>query len=209
MTTVLRSSTAAPKAGMNKELLSLDINTEPPTEDEILKAVKTLKNGRSPGDDRITVEMLKCSMDTCVTYWKDFFGTIWTTAKLPSEWRHSTLVKLFKKGDATLCNNWRGISLLSIPGKLLSHIILSRIQRHLNEYLRDEQHGFRPNRSCTDLIFTLRMLTEESCEWRNKLYMIFIDFEKAFDSLDRQSLWKLLRHFGIPDVICKSHHGDV
>ena len=140
-------------------------------------------------------------MDTCVTYWKDLFGTIWTTAKLPSEWRHSTLVKLFKKGDATLCNNWRGISLLSIPGKLLSHVILFRIQRHLNDYLRDEQHGFRTNLYCTDLIFTLRMLTEESCEWRNKLYMIFIDFEMAFDSLNRQSLWKLLHHYGIPDTI--------
>ncbi|XP_065568786.1 uncharacterized protein LOC136032404 [Artemia franciscana] len=63
--------------------ISLDINTEPPTEDELLKAVKKLKNGRSPGDGRITAEMLKCTMDTCVTYWKDFFGTIWTTAKLP------------------------------------------------------------------------------------------------------------------------------
>ncbi|XP_065584183.1 uncharacterized protein LOC136043182 [Artemia franciscana] len=140
------------------------------------------QNSRSPGDDRITTEMLKCSMDTCVTYWKDFLGTIWTTSKLPSEWYHSTLVKLFKKGDATLCNNRRDISFLSIPGGLLSHIIVSQIQHHLDEYLRDEQHGFQPNHSCTDLVFTLRMPTEERCEWCNKLYMISIDFEKAFDS---------------------------
>ncbi|XP_065564306.1 uncharacterized protein LOC136029729 [Artemia franciscana] len=129
-------------------------------------------------------------MDTCVIYWKDFFGTIWITVKSPSEWRHSTLVKLFKKGNTKLCNNWRGISLLMVPGKLLS-----------DEYLRDEQHGFRPNRSCTDLLFTLQMLTEESCEWCNKLYMIFIDIKKALNSLDHQSLWKLLCHYGIPEII--------
>ena len=129
----------------------------------------------------MTTSWQKCFMDTCVTYWNDFFLTIQTTAKAPSEWRHSILVKLFKKGNTMLCNNWQGISLLLIPGKLLSHIILSQIKGHLDEYLHDEQHGFHQTTFCTDLIFTPQMLTEESCKWYNKLYMIFIHFEKVFD----------------------------
>ena len=130
--------------------ISLDINTRSPRLKTKFwrqsKSWKTQITRRRPHHGR-NAEMLVWTPVSPIG--KTSFGTIWTTAKLPSEWHHSTLVKLFKKGDATLCNNWRGISLLSIPGKLLSHIILSRIQRHLDEYLRDEQHGFRPNRSCT------------------------------------------------------------
>jgi len=85
-------------------------------------------------------------------------------------------VKLFKKGDTMLCNNRLGITLLLIPGKLLPHIILSQIQHHLKEYLLEEQHEFHPNHSCMNLIFTLQMLMKESHKWRNKLYMIFIDW---------------------------------
>ena len=130
--------------------------------------------------------------------------------KIPSEYprNHSTFVKLSRRAMPSSVNNWRGISLLSIPGKLLSHIILSRIY-HLDEYPRDGHHGFSENCSCTDLIFTPRMLTEESCEWHNKFYMIFIDFEKAFDSLDHQSLSKFFSPLRYPRYHSKSHHGDV
>ena len=71
-----------------------------------------------------------------------------------------------------------------------SHFILKRIQNELNKQLRDEQHGFCPNRSCTDLIFTFRVLAEECRQWSSRLYMILIDFEKTFDSVDWASLWK-------------------
>jgi len=67
--------------------------------------------------------------------------------------------------------------------------------------LRDEQAGFRQNRSCTDQIATLRIIVEQSLEWNSPLYINFIDYEKAFDSVDRETLWKLLRHYGIPEKI--------
>ena len=63
------------------------------------------------------------------------------------------------------------------------------------------QAGFRKERSCTDQIVTLRIILEQSAEWNTPLYINFVDFEKAFDSLDRDSLWKLLRHYGVPDKI--------
>ena len=64
--------------------------------------------------------------------------------------------------------------------------------------LRDQQAGFRQNRSCLDQIATLRIIVEQSLEWNSSLYVNFVDYEKAFDSVDRKTLWKLLRHYGVP-----------
>ena len=120
---------------------------------------------------------------------------------MPSDWTKGTINKLFKKGDALVCGNWRGSNIMSIPSKLLSIIILQRLQQKLDQHLRDEQHGFRPGRSCADLIFTVRMVVEDSKEWYKKLYLLFIDLEKAFDSVDRKILWKILKYYGIPPKI--------
>ena len=109
------------------------------------------------------------------------------------------------------CSNYRGISLLSVPGKIFNRVILNRLKNAVDPRLRDNQAGFRRNRSCTDQIATLRIILEQSLEWRTPLYVNFIDYEKAFDSVDRNSLWKLLRHYGIPEkivsLIRKSYEG--
>ncbi|VDP46563.1 unnamed protein product [Schistosoma curassoni] len=70
----------------------------------------------------------------------------------------------------------------------------------VNAQLRDHQAGFRKDRSCTNQIATLRIIIEQSIEWNSSLY-INIDYEKAFDRVDRRTLWKLLRHYGIPEKI--------
>ncbi|VDP08500.1 unnamed protein product [Schistosoma mattheei] len=67
--------------------------------------------------------------------------------------------------------------------------------------LRDQQAGFRRGRSCTDRIATLRIIVEQSIEWNSSLYINFIDYEKAYDSVDRRTLWKLLRHYRVPEKI--------
>ena len=71
----------------------------------------------------------------------------------------------------------------------------------VDKTLRDEQAGFRPNRSCTDQIPTLRIIVEQSVEWQSSLYINFIDFDKAFDSVNREGMWQLMRHYGIPSKI--------
>ncbi|VDP65291.1 unnamed protein product [Schistosoma curassoni] len=67
--------------------------------------------------------------------------------------------------------------------------------------LRDQQAVFRKDRSCTDQRATLRIIIEQSVEWNSSLYINFIDYEKAFDSVDRGTLWKLHRHYGVPENI--------
>ncbi|KAK7109158.1 hypothetical protein V1264_013249 [Littorina saxatilis] len=90
---------------------------------------------------------------------------------------------------------------LKIAGKVFSRLLLNRLKDAVDPQLRDHQAGFRKDRSCTDQIATLRIILEQSQEWNSSLYVNFIDYEKAFDSVDRQSLWKLLRHHGVPEKI--------
>ena len=126
---------------------------------------------------------------------------IWDSEEAPSEWKTGTIVKLSKKGDLGNCNNWRGITLLSLTSKIFSRIILQRITTAVDGILRQEQAGFRKGKSCIDHIFILRQILEQSHEWNGSLYVVFVDFEKAFDSLHRDSLWKILQHYGIPQKL--------
>ena len=85
--------------------------------------------------------------------------------------------------------------------KVFSKIIHTRLAETLDEYIRQEQAGFRPGRLCSGHIFTLMQILEQSKEWNAPLYANFIDFEKAFDSSHRDSLWKILRNYGIPSKL--------
>ena len=96
------------------------------------------------------------------------------------------------------CYNWRGIQLLSIPSQVLTRILLERLKTAVNNTLRDEQAGFRAGRSCIDQIATLSMILEQSLEWHSPVYIKFIDFKKAFDMIDISTMWRIMRHYGIP-----------
>ena len=93
--------------------------------------------------------------------------------------------------------------LLSIPSKVFCRIILERLKKAVDEQLRKEQAGFRQDKSCTDHIATLRIIIEQSIEWQTPLYITFVDFEKAFDSIDRGVIWRLMEHHGIPQKMIK------
>ena len=177
--------------------LMLDVNTEKPSKEEIAKAIQ--KNGKAPGPDGIPAEILKADLNTSTQMLYEIFEKVWEEETIPEDWKEGYLEKVPKKGDLANCNNYRGITMLSVPGKILSRIILQRLIDALEEILRDQQMGFRKNRSCTDHIATLRIIAEQSLEWNSSLYITFIDFEKAFDSVDHSTLWKILRHYGIPE----------
>ena len=89
--------------------------------------------------------------------------------------------------------------LLSVLGQILNRVISDRLKTVVDARLKVHQAGFRKDRSCTDQIATLRVIVEQSMEWDSSLYINFVDYEKAFDSLDRETLWKHLRHYGIPE----------
>ena len=179
--------------------LVLDVNTTKPSKEEIAKAIQKQKNGKAPGPDGISAEILKGVVNTSTQMLYEIYAKVWEEETIPEDWKEGHLVKIPKKGDLANCNNYRGITMLSVPGKILSRIILERLIDVLHEILRDQQMGFRKNRSCNDHIATLRIIAEQSLEWNTLLYITFIDFEKAFDSVNHRTLWKILRHYGIPE----------
>ncbi len=91
-----------------------------------------------------------------------------------------------------MCGNYRGISLLAIAGEVLAKIILGRLQAISEETLPESQSGFRAGRSTSDMIFTLEQLQEKAVEQHRPLYVVFVDFTEAFDTVDRATLWKIL-----------------
>ena len=199
------------KANIPPAAVPLEINTMRPTKVEIRKAIKLLKNNKAPGPDDIPAEALKTDVNTSTDMLYDLFGDIWTAENIPEEWKDGHLVKLPKKGDLSDCGNYRGIMLLSAPGKVLNRILLQRLKAAVDKKLRDHQAGFRMGRACADQIAALRIILEQSLEYNTSLYVNFIDFEKAFDSLDRDVMWQLLRHYGIPEklitIIRTSYNG--
>ena len=170
------------------------INCNKPTREEIKHAIGHIQNGKAAGPDGIPADALKG--DTSVEMLYSLFDEIWEKEEIPAEWKEGYLIKIPKKGDLSHCDNFRGITLLSVPGKVLNRIILELMKGEVDKTLREEQAGFRQDRSCTDQIATLRIIVEQSIEWNSSLYVNFVDYEKAFDSLDRETLWKILRHYG-------------
>nr|KAG5690470.1 hypothetical protein BaRGS_016470 [Batillaria attramentaria] len=176
----------------------LPINCDKPSKAEIRKAIMTLRNGKAAGPDEIPAEAIKADTETAVNTLHSLFSKIWEKEEVPAQWKEGIVIKLPKKGDLRDCSNYRGIMFLSVPGKVLNRILLERMREAVDPMLRDQQAGFRRNRSCADQIASLRIIVEQSLEWNSPLYINFIDYEKAFDSVDREALWKLLRHYGVP-----------
>ena len=157
--------------------------------------------GKASGPDKIPPVAIKADVETSTEILHDLFGKIWEQDEIPTEWKEGYVVKLPKKGDMPYCKNYRGIMLISVPGKVLNKVILDRLKTGVDAKLRDHQAGFRKNRSCTDQVATLRIIVEQSMEWDSSPYINCVDNEKAFDSLDRDTLWKLLQHYGISDKL--------
>jgi hypothetical protein len=109
--------------------------------------------------------------------------------KLPKNGEKGILVKIPKKCDLYNCDNWYDITLLPIPSKMFTRVILNHVKGQTETKLRKEQYDFRPQRSCSDLINVLRIIMEQSLEWNSPLYLAFVDFAKTFDSVRRKIIW--------------------
>ncbi|KMQ83699.1 endonuclease-reverse transcriptase [Lasius niger] len=108
---------------------------------------------------------------------------------MPSEWNLSMITPIYKKGDKKECKNYRGISVLNSAYKILSFILCERLKPYLDDNIGDYQCGFRPGKSTTDQIFTLRMILEKTREYQVDTHHLFIDFKQAYDSIIRDELW--------------------
>ena len=181
------------------------ILTETITRDEVDKAIKSLKLGKAPGPDfAMTPEVLKKGGEFIVNQVHIICKTVYEQCKAPSQWTTSLIIPLPKKGDLQQMTNYRGISLMSIAAKVYNRVLLNRIQKPIDMSLRKNQAGFRKGRSCTQQIHILRRIIDGAYNDGKTLSVTFIDFKKAFDSIDRDMMFAILLHYGIPEQIVKA-----
>ena len=115
----------------------------------------------------------------------------------------SVFIPIPKKGNAKECSNYRTIALISNASKVMLKILHARLQQYVNRELPDVQSGFRRGRGTRDQIANIHWIIEKAREFQKSIYFCFIDYAKAFDCVDPNKLWEILKEMGIPDhLIC-------
>ncbi|KAL4113759.1 hypothetical protein QTP88_017332 [Uroleucon formosanum] len=133
----------------------------------------------------------------------EIIKTIWKTETIPEEWKTAIICPIFKKGNSTKTENYRGISLLDTCYKILTTLILERLNPYIEEIVGNYQCGFRRGKSTTDHVFALRQIMSKYYEFGKDLHLVFVDYKQAYDSVEREELWKTLIILGIPKKYVK------
>ena len=181
-------------AFIDNSVLNRDISV-----DEVLKAAKNLKNGKSCGIDEISNEMLRISVPLLLEHFTLLFNHILQKGTYPSFWRENIIKPIYKGGGTTTPTNYRGISISSCFSKLFSRILFNRLDDYLecNHIIGPEQIGFRKNCRTSDHILTLKTLIDKAFKSSKYLYACFVDLSKAFDTVNRCALFHKLFKYNI------------
>ena len=177
----------------------LNIKTGAFSMDEYQEVKKKLRTGKSAGEDGLPPEVLKyCDLDETML---SYANKLLIYGQSPQQWSNINIIPIPKNGDLGYTTNYRGIALSSVVAKLVNRMLLNRIQPKLDPHLRPNQNGFRPRRSTTAHILALRRIIEGVKRNNLKAVLLFVDFSKAFDSIHRGKMMKILRAYGIPEQL--------
>lgn len=171
----------------SEEIPNININ-------EIEHALTQIKNNRAPGEDGVTTEMLKMGGTATLESIEILLNKCLSEGKIPNTWQNAKVILLYKKGDKLKIDNYRPISLLPHPYKLLTKIITNRLTNKFDEYQPPEQAGFRKGYSTIEHIQTIRTLIEKCSEYNVPLHLAFVDYNKAFDSVELWAIYKAMDH---------------
>ena len=168
------------------------------TRAEVDKAIQKLKNGKAAGVDDISAEMLKYGGESVKEWMWKVCKKAFESGKVPNDWKNAVIVPLYKgKGSSDECKNYRGISLLSVAWKVYARVLIERVWRITEGMLDEQQGGFRKGRGCVDQIFAVKQICEKAKRKKKKVFMGFMDLEKAYDSVNRKGLWQVLMMYGV------------
>ena len=170
------------------------------SKDEVRQAIARMKNNKSGGLDGVVPEMLKCGGEEIVDFLSKLFNRIFDCGIYPTEWSKAIVVPIFKKGDSNLPDNYRGISLINVACKCYTSILNRRLYSWMedNGVIAENQAGFRRAYSTTDQIYNLYAVIQKCMSRKGqKLYVAFIDFKKAFDSVNHEKLLEVAYKGGI------------
>ena len=170
------------------------------TEEEVERAIKRTKRHKAQGVDGITSDIIKLGGPIVLTYLTNIFNNILEAKQIPDSWHEANIVILFKKGDPKDIKNFRPISLLSHSYKIFTRLLQTRIERTLDENQPREQAGFRKGYSTTDHLQALNQIIEKSNKYNLPLCIGFIDYEKAFDTVEHFAIFEALRKTNVNET---------
>lgn len=182
--------------------VQLPVTDGPISPHEVLQATKLLKMNKSGGLSGVPPGLLKLIPDVWVAFLAALFTFLLQNASYPSSWCYTKLIVLFKKGVRNSCDNYRGISLMESVAKLYDSILNRRLSLWFTP--DREQAGSQKGRSCTEHIVALRLLIDFARHKRKKLYLIFVDFSKAYDRVPRYLLLQEMASLGCGSTMLKA-----
>ena len=166
------------------------INQEIPSPAEVQSVIKTFKNNKSAGTDKLNTEYLKYnSSNKLVSSIVKLLALIWTLLIVPTTWLHASINCLYKKGARNLAANYRGLSIGANMSRIIAKIITNRFQDAYEKQMSESQFGFRKGRSTTDGIFILNTIIAKRKE---PLIAIYIDLTAAYDHIPRDLLFRVI-----------------
>ena len=178
---------------------------------EVNWALEGITTNKTSGGDEIPVELFEILKDDAVKVLHSTCQQIWKTQQWPQDWKRSVFIPISKKGNAKECSKYRTIALISHASKVMLKILQARLQQYVNGELPDVQAGFRKGRGTRDQIANILWIIKKAREFQKNIYFWFIDYAKAFDYVDHNKLWKILKDMGIrpPDLplekfVCRS-----
>ena len=161
--------------------------------EEVESALKKMKNNKAAGPDEIRVELIKSLEEFGINKLTEILNEMYESGNLPDDLLKSVFITLPKKPGAVECEAYRTISLMSHVIKILLRILMTRLRSKLRPEISKAQCGFIPDSGTRNAIFMLRMLSERSIEMKRDLYVCFIDYTKAFDTVQHEELFRILQ----------------
>ena len=156
---------------------------------EVKWALGNLIVNEASGGDGIPVELFQTLKDDAVKVLHSIRQQIWKAQQWPQDWKRSVFVPIPKKGNAKECSNYCTIALISHTSKVMLKILQARLQQYVNHELPDVQDGFKKGRGTRDQSANIHWIIEKAREFQKNIYFSFIDYAKAFDSVDHNKLW--------------------
>ena len=166
---------------------------------EVKWALGSNSMNKASGGDGIPVELFQILKDDAVKVLHSICQQIGKTQQWPQDWKRSVFISIPKKGNAKESSNYHTIALISHTRKVMLRILQARLQQYVNCKLPDVQAGFRKGKGNRDQITNIHWIIERAREFQKYIYFCFIDYAKAFDCVDHNKLWKILKQMRLPD----------
>lgn len=186
-----------------EESLAVEGHEEPPRKEEIKEIIEMFKNNKAPGENGVTAEMLKVGGQYLEENLFRLIKRVWEEEKMPQRWKEALICPLHKKGDVSNCENYRGIALMDIVYKIMAVAIKNRVNEVAERKIGQYQCGFRKNRSVIDQVFVLKQIIDNSIDQNLALFMLFIDFKQAYDTVKREKVYEAMREMGIKEKLIR------